>query len=184
MTAPRPAPGASELFKVFFGVDPGASGAIAAIREDGTPLGWASGEDTDADLLLFLRAHTFAECGTCADCGHKVGERWSFAVLEEVGAKPRIAPNGQRVSMGASSAFTFGASYGRLGMALVAAGIPFERVLPVKWQTAMRCRTRGDKRVSKARAQELLPGERITHRNADAYLLSLYCRQIHGGLSR
>ena len=156
---------------MFFGVDPGASGAIAAVDGAGVARGWTAADATDRDLLDFLLEYSAEAPGAGAG---------TYAVLEEVGAKPRIAPNGQRVSMGASSAFTFGASYGRLGMALVAAGIPFERVLPVKWQTAMRCRSRGDKRVTKARAQELLPGERITHRNADAYLLAMYARQMHG----
>lgn len=157
----------------YVGVDPGASGALAVVNFDGASRGWIAGDATDRDLLDFLREHAAL-----------AGDGAIQAVLEEVGAKPRIAPGGARVSMGAKSAFTFGASYGRLGMALVAAGIPFERVLPVKWQTAMRCRTKGDKRVSKARAQELLPGERITHRNADAYLLAMYARQIHSGLTR
>lgn len=156
---------------MYFGVDPGASGAIAVVAADGRPLSWLPGDATDRDLLDFF-GDWFR--------GEDEERGTAFAVLEEVGAKPRIAPGGARVSMGAKSAFTFGASYGRLGMALVAVGIPFDRVLPAKWQAAMRCRTGGDKRISKARAQELLPGERITHRNADAWLLALYCRQIHG----
>lgn len=161
---------------VFFGVDPGASGAIAAVAADGRPLSWLPGDSTDRDLLDYLGEWYR---GVDEENGN------AFAVLEEVRATPRAikGPDGQRtglVKMGATSAFTFGASYGRLGMALVAACIPFERVLPVKWQTVMRCRSRGDKRVTKARAQELLPGERITHRNADAYLLAMYARQVHG----
>jgi hypothetical protein len=158
---------------IFIGVDPGASGAIAAVDRRGAARGWCPGDASDLDILDFLADI----CGEEPD-----GNATVFAVLEEVGAKPRIAPGGARVSMGAKSAFTFGASYGRLSMALVASYIKFERVLPAKWQAAMRCRTKGDKRVSKARAQELLPGERITHRNADAYLLALYAREraLHG----
>lgn len=153
-----------ETSRLFFGCDPGASGAVAVVTHDGAPHGWIAGDVTDRDLLDFLRVHLF-------------GHVHPFAVLEEVGAKPRITPGGERVSMGAKSAFTFGGSYRALAMALTALGIPFDRVLPATWQAAMRCRTKGDKRVSKARAQELLPSERITHRNADAYLLAMYARQ-------
>ena len=49
-------------------------------------------------------------------------------------------------------------------------------VSPVKWQTAMGCRTGGDKNVSKAEAQRLWPSLKITHRNADSLLLAEYAR--------
>lgn len=148
---------------VFLGADPGASGAVAAVDWQGQPLGWITGEATDSDLFEWLL--------------DTVLERRRFCALEEVGAKPRITPTGQRVSMGASSAFTFGDSNGRLRMALVAARIPFDRVLPARWQAEMRCRTGGDKSVTKRRAQELFSGERITLRNADAFLLAEYARR-------
>jgi hypothetical protein len=59
-------------------------------------------------------------------------------------------------------------------MALTAAGIPFERVRPQKWQQAMGCMTKGDKNVSKRRAQELYPQLKITHATADALLIATY----------
>jgi hypothetical protein len=36
----------------------------------------------------------------------------------------------------------------------------------------MKCRTGGDKNISKARAQELFPRVKVTHKNADALLLA------------
>lgn len=157
-------------YHIFIGCDPGASGAIAVVDEHGRPKGWIAGDATDRDLLDFLSDVTMEEPD---------GNMAAVAALEEVGPKPRIAESGQRVSMGAKSAFVFGESYGRERMALVASHIRFDKVLPATWQAAMRCRTRGDKRISKARAQELLPGERITHRNADAYLLALYALSLY-----
>jgi hypothetical protein len=62
-------------------------------------------------------------------------------------------------------------------MALTAAGIPFERVTPQKWQKAMGCMTKGDKNVSKRRAQELFPQLKITHAIADALLIAEYGRK-------
>jgi Holliday junction resolvasome RuvABC endonuclease subunit len=76
--------------------------------------------------------------------------------------------------MGVKSAFTFGNGFGHLEMALTAAGIPFERVSPQRWQKALGCLTKGDKNVSKRRAQELFPSMKITHATADALLIAYY----------
>jgi len=90
------------------------------------------------------------------------------AVLEKVNAMPK---------QGVVSMFKFGSSYGELKMALVAAGIRFEQVSPVSWQTALKCRTKGDKNVSKSRAQELFPDMKITHAIADSLLIAEYARR-------
>ena len=76
--------------------------------------------------------------------------------------------------MGVKSAFTFGNGYGHLEMALTAAGIPFERVRPQVWQKEMGCLTKGDKNVSKRKAQELFPGTKVTHAIADSMLIAAY----------
>jgi len=91
------------------------------------------------------------------------------AYLEQVSAMP---------GQGVTSCFTFGNGYGHLEMALTAAGIPFERVRPQKWQQAMGCMTAGDKNVSKRKAQELFPSVKITHSTADALLIAEYGRRI------
>jgi hypothetical protein len=80
--------------------------------------------------------------------------------------------------MGVVSAFTFGNGYGHLEMALTAAGIPFERVRPQAWQKAMGCMSKGDKNVTKAKAQELFPHLKITHATADACLIAEYGRRL------
>jgi Holliday junction resolvasome RuvABC endonuclease subunit len=87
------------------------------------------------------------------------------AYIEQVSSSPQ---------MGVKSAFTFGNGFGHLEMALTAAGIPFERVSPQKWQGALGCRTKGDKNVSKAKAQELFPSIKCTHAVADALLIARY----------
>jgi len=90
------------------------------------------------------------------------------AYLEQVHSSPQ---------MGVKSSFTFGNGFGHLEMALTAAGIPFVRVSPQKWQGALGCRTGGDKNVSKARAQELFPDLKPTHATADALLIMEYGRR-------
>jgi hypothetical protein len=66
-------------------------------------------------------------------------------------------------------------------MALTAADVPFDEVLPVKWQTVMGCRSGGDKNITKARAQQLFPHVKVTHAIADALLLAEFCRRAQWG---
>ena len=142
--------------KITIGIDPGVNGAIAWIQ-DGKPCVEKMPE-TLADLWDLIESIKFGnECR---------------AYLESVHSSPQ---------QGVKSAFTFGQGYGRLEMALTAVGIPFERVSPQKWQKAMGCLTKGDKNVSKRKAQELFPqlnqGHRITHATADALLIAEYGRR-------
>jgi Holliday junction resolvasome RuvABC endonuclease subunit len=134
------------------GIDPGQSGGIAWIQ-DGRPCVEKMPE-TLADLWEMIESIQRHET-----------HGMTFAYIEQVHSSPQ---------MGVKSAFTFGNGYGHLEMALTAAGIPFERVRPQKWQQAMGCMTKGDKNVSKRRAQELYPQLKITHATADALLIATY----------
>ena len=87
------------------------------------------------------------------------------AYIEQVSSSPQ---------MGVVSAFSFGRGYGNLEMALTAARIPFERVRPQVWQKALGCMTKGDKNVSKRKAQELFPAIKCTHSVSDALLIAYY----------
>lgn len=90
------------------------------------------------------------------------------AYLEQVHSMP---------GQGVASSFKFGQGYGSLEMALTAAGIPFERVTPQKWQKALGCLTKGQKNVSKRKAQELFPTMKVTHATADALLIAEWGRR-------
>jgi crossover junction endodeoxyribonuclease RuvC len=141
---------------MYLGVDPGMSGAIALVGEAGQPVNWFGLGHSPFEVYEWLS-----------------GYRPGFAVLEQVHAMPK---------QGVSSTFKFGTSYGRCEMLLAACQVPFDRVTPAKWQQAMRCRSKGDKNVTKRRAIELFPGIKITHRNADAFLLAEFCRRLRLGL--
>jgi len=134
------------------GIDPGKSGGIAWIT-DGSPCVEKMPE-TLADLWDLINSILRNET---------IG--MTFAYIESVHSSPQ---------MGVKSAFTFGNGFGHLEMALTAAGIPFERVSPQRWQKALGCLTKGDKNVSKRRAQELFPSMKITHATADALLIAYY----------
>lgn len=140
---------------MYIGLDPGVSGGVAALDADGNARAVARMPETEADVLALLRSLS------------------GRAVLEFVRAMPR---------QGVSSTFKFGMGYGGLRMALVAAGIPFDEVTPLKWQRALGCLSKGDKNVTKRRAQELFPGVRVTHAISDALLLAEYCRRWSLGL--
>ena len=140
------------------GADPGKSGAIAFIR--GSDIWTVSNESTDRDLLDSLRDAVFAEGS----------DFHAFALLEKVSG-------GGFAGKRQSGAFEFGRQYGRLEMLFAATNVPFERITPQQWQKQMQCLTKGDKNVSKRRAQELFPHLRITHRTADALLLAELCRR-------
>lgn len=140
---------------IYFGIDPGKSGAIAAVWADGVPYSkFAAGDSTEADVADYLMSFDLT------------GAR---AVIEKVSSSPQ---------MGVTSAFTFGRSYGFLRGVLAAAKVPYIEVSPQRWQKAMECMTKGDKRITKQKAQQLWPSVKITHRNADALLLAEYGRRF------
>lgn len=148
----------------YIGIDPGVNGGIAAIESDRTVFGAMRMPETDESLLEAVDMFT-------AD-----GTIQARVVIERVNAGVFGAgKRGQR--MGAVSAFTFGGGYRAVCMAFLARGYRVEQVSPIIWQTALRCRTRGDKNVSKRRAIELFPTMRITHALADALLLAEFCRR-------
>ena len=147
----------------IIGIDPGQSGGIA----------WHSGESMQVEKMpetlsdlhnLLFRKIACKESRYCIDPAKECIK----AYLEQVGPMPK---------QGVVSVFKFGRGYGNLEMALTAASIPFERVTPQKWQKAMSCMTKGDKNVSKRKAQELFPHLKITHATADALLIAEYGRR-------
>ena len=135
----------------YIGIDPGKSGGIAIISEEGAFA--IKMPETEKDIFDYLQDNSH-EC---------------FCLIEQVHAMP---------GQGVTSMFNFGMGYGGLRMALIAANIPFETITPQKWQKALSCQTKGDKNVSKRRAQELYPELKITHAIADAILIAHYASTV------
>lgn len=140
--------------RTIIGIDPGANGGIAWITDSKACV--EKMPDTLQDLWELVVSISL-EAGT--------GGTGIKSYLESVSSSPQ---------MGVVSSFSFGRGYGNLEMALTAAGIPFERVRPQVWQKALGCMTKGDKNVSKRKAQELFPDRKITHATADALLIAHY----------
>lgn len=141
---------------ITIGIDPGKNGGIAVIDEPGKAYADKMPE-TLQDLFEHFDSICLSHDGDCR------------AYIEQVHSSPQ---------MGVKSAFTFGNGFGHLEMALTACGIPFERIRPQVWQKALGCMTKGDKNVSKRRAQELFPSLKITHSTADSLLIAEYGRRL------
>ncbi len=141
----------------IIGIDPGASGGIAAIHGDATYVSAIPETEHDTcDLLRSLR----------------MGEYQCHAYIEKVHAFP---------GQGVASMFKFGRGYGFLRGCLVALGIPFEEVSPAVWQRDLKCLSKGDKNVTKAMAQRLFPNLTVTHHVADALLIAEWGRRQRQG---
>lgn len=148
---------------MIIGIDPGKSGGIATITLDGQTAFAEKIPKTErdaCDLLRSLKAEAV------------------FLYLEKVAAMP---------GQGVSSTFNFGMNYGFLRGLITALEIPFEEVLPSKWQGALSCRPRKKssktehKNALKQKAQQLFPRIKMTHAIADALLIAEYGRRLRTG---
>ena len=140
----------------IIGIDPGKNGGIAVTGDYGTYVNKMP--ETLQDLWDMIEEISIGD-------GHDSESSPCRAYIEQIHSSPQ---------MGVVSAFTFGNGFGHLEMALTAAGIPFERVRPQVWQKALGCMTKGDKNVTKAKAQEMFPSLKVTHATADALLIAEY----------
>lgn len=149
------------VLPTFIGVDPGASGGLAALT--GSHVKFKSMPDTEQGILDWLRPFSGAT-----------------AVIEWI--SPAMFGTDK------SSMSKLYGSYKALRMALIASGITIaEDARPAKWMRAVGVdpRKRGEGRAEwkqrlKARAEELFPSLHITLATSDALLLAYYCRQTYG----
>ena len=144
------------MSNIIIGIDPGRSGGIACVGPGVQEAKVYKLDNTDRDVYEQLK-----EFVALAD----------FAYLEKVHSMPK---------QGVASTFKFGQSFGFLQGILIASEIPFELVTPQKWQGYLGCRTKGDKNITKARAQELFPDIKCTHAVSDALLIAEYGRRVRG----
>ena len=140
---------------ICVGVDPGVNGGLAALGEDGVVVSVSKMPATERGVYEWFAA--LQPFGGAAR-----------AVIEKAQPMPQ---------QGVVSMFTYGRGYGGLLMALTACEIPFDTVTSPVWQLAMQCRSKGDKNVTKRRAEQLFPKQKITHAIADALLIAEYCRR-------
>jgi hypothetical protein len=154
---------------IWIGVDPGKSGGLAFIQN----LNGRDGEQLYIDLVPMPASER--ELLDVLEPSTTAGQQVK-AVLEHVWSTP-----------GQGGAWKFGRQVGHCEMALTAARIPFDQVLPRTWQKALGISYRKGltdtqkKNITKRRAQQLFPDLVITHATADALLMAEYCRRIQRG---
>jgi len=118
---------------VIVGIDPGKTGALAALDGDGHLVAVHDMPDSPAILAHLLRDWT-SQYGVVA------------AWVEKVASRP---------GQGVSSTFKFGVGYGQILGVLAAVGIPTHHVTPSVWKKA--AHLSADKTASRVLACELWP---------------------------
>ena len=150
---------------ICIGIDPGpVSGCIAWI--DNSEVGYVEIRHcTKKDLHTTLQDLRF-------------GDDHVFALMEQVHAMPK---------QGIASTWRFGENFGQLEMALIAADIPHEFIVPGEWQREFGLKRKSKdetksakKKRHRQKAEELFPGIKITNINADALLIAEYCQRRNG----
>ncbi len=168
---------------IILGIDPGMSGGIAKLKQDGarwypSAIAMPATEDAIADRLWTMQEEAQKE------------EIEILCFLEHIQPMPIIkrskGPTGEtreEVNPGLNQIGNFMKHYGFLRGCLISIGIPVEDIRPQAWQKLLGCMTRGNKNVSKGKAQQLFPTIQVTHKIADALLIAEAGRKIRMGLS-
>lgn len=156
----------------FLGIDPGITGAVAALRHDGTigfydaPIAKSGGRTVLIPAVM--KNILVEEYNHAPDNGIQVA-------LEKVHSMPRD---------GSMGAFTFGKGVGIWIGILTAIPIPFHEITPQRWQGVMLDGMPKDKDSSRMKALQLFPEltEQLKlkkhHGRADALLLALYLKRL------
>lgn len=163
----------------FIGIDPGFLGALAIIDHDA----FARVEDAPILVTSTKPRNGKAKIKREYDLTAIVKLIQSFpayqclAIFEKVGSRP---------DQGVASMWSMGYGSGIWEMALAYAGIPYTRVVPLKWKNAMLEGVGHDKEASILRAQQLFPHVDLTTARgtfrdgrAEALLLAEYGRRAH-----
>ena len=168
---------------IVLGIDPGMSGGIAKLKQDGARWYPSASSMPSTEAAIVDHLWTLQE-----EAQKESVEILCF--LEQVQVMPAIrrvkGPNGEKreeVNAGIVSTAKFMQGYGFLRGCLIAIGIPVEDIRPQAWQKLLGCMTRGNKNISKGKAQQLFPTIQITHKIADALLIAEAGRKIRMGLS-
>lgn len=154
---------------VFVGIDPGLEGALAVLPQG-----------------LIFDVPTVLETSTAGRRQREYLPREMFLLLANLEAQypGRVSAALEHVAaipeMGRVSAFRFGFGFGLWEMALAAAGIPYTKVRPATWKSAVLAGLGRDKAAARRRAQQLFPQAEALlrrvgdHNRAEALLLALW----------
>lgn len=162
-------PARDSLMGYFIGIDPGINGGIAAILSNGRLLQAEPMPPTQSDIWQYLSGLKGETCQACIEWINPASKGWDKSANSKL----------------------YG-SFREMTMVLAACEIPFETVMPKKWQAALSIIPRKDtegqskwKNRLRAKAQALFPGfgKGITKERAlkvcDAILIAEFCRRTY-----
>lgn len=159
--------------RIFAGIDPGLSGALAAISEAGELLALASMPTMPHGKTRRVSGAALARWCESLQAAGPV----ALVVLEQVASRP---------GQGAPSVFTFGRAYGAVEAILSATGLPLDYVTPATWKRTFSLTSAKGESIRKA--CDLFPalvhqraGKGPTHDQAEATLLAEYARRRWSG---
>lgn len=167
----------------FLGIDPGKDGGIAIVDEAGRAVRTWKMPATQQELLDLLRdaAKDDELRGMVEQLGHMPRRDQLVRCPHCHGTWTESKPCQSPTTM-----FKMGTNYGGVHMALAAASIPYDEVLPRTWQAEFGLLKGGRKYTStekknmhKTKAERLFPTVKVTHYVADALLIAAYCWRTH-----
>lgn len=154
----------------FVGIDPGKTGAVAAIDADmNLYLAKKMPIITKKELDVYQLKHWFDE----------LTEKNAYCIIEKASARP---------GQGVSSMFSYGSTYGSLLALVATSGMPFETVAPATWKKHMALSSDKDQSVVLAVSlfpafREMYRDKKLDHNIAEAILLAEYAHRKYNGLN-
>ncbi|HYE77376.1 MAG TPA: hypothetical protein VEI97_05275 [bacterium] len=164
---------------IYIGIDPGVSGAIAALYPDNEAVVWDMPTLEVSNGKQVRRSVNPAALGSLLNLFHTRDN--VEAVIEDVHAMP---------GQGVTSMFNFGVSLGVVIGAMAALRVPYTRVRPMTWKKRVMGDMGKDKDAAVARACQLFPevadqlvvGKTKKDGRAEALLLAWYLRETRKAL--
>lgn len=156
----------ADAMRLLIGIDPGITGAMAAINADTLQLHAVVDFPTVSEgkkqrIFTYGTADILKQWESDAD-------RIAMVYLEKVNAMPK---------QGVTSMFNMGRSFGAIEGVISALNLPLTYITPVTWKRRANLINK-DKDVSRTRALELYPSAPLTrkkdHNRADALLIARY----------
>ncbi len=162
----------------FIGIDPGLTGAIALLDEEGKAQVWdtPTGRDKKRNIYLPGQMHARLYQVIC-HAGSPSTFKEAVVYIEKVHSMPK---------QGVASSFNFGQGYGLWIGLVTALGLPIEYVPPQTWMKEMFKGRPIGKDASRALAQEKWPylvdqlSLKKHHGRSDALLIAEYGRRTYG----
>jgi crossover junction endodeoxyribonuclease RuvC len=143
MRVMRSRPAVEKNSDVIVGVDPGCSGALVAIDENGRFI--------DALLMPVVTSGTNTRVNGAAVAAWLHQHCVTHAFIEKVGSMPK---------QGVASTFTFGHAAGLVEGVVAGAGIPITHLTPQRWKKEAGL-IGSEKDAARSRAIQLYPGLRL-----------------------